>query len=70
MSTNNINGQDATIDLQFDLGSLSKSAQEAEKIANKMATNIAKTINDKLSNLKIGIKKNDLNKLDELSEKC
>lgn len=69
MSTNNINGQDATIDLQFDLGSLSKSAQEAEKIANKMATNIAKTINDKLSNLKIGIKKNDLNKLDELSQK-
>lgn len=69
MSTNNINGQDATIDLQFDLGSLSKSAQEAEKIANKMATNIAKTINDKLSNLKIGIKKNDLKKLDELSQK-
>jgi hypothetical protein len=69
MSTNNINGQDATVDLQFDLGSLSKSAQEAEKIANKMATNIAKTINDKLSNLKIGIKKNDLNKLDELSQK-
>ena len=60
MSTNNINGQDATVDLQFDLGSLSKSAQEAEKIglitkvveANQLATtveNLAKTLVEQCS---------------------
>lgn len=65
----NINGQTASIDIQFNNEGLAKSGQEAEKIANKTASNIAKTINEKLGKLKIGIKKGDLKKLDELSTK-
>ena len=58
----------ATLDLQFNTESLLKSATEAEKIANKTAANIAKSINGTLSNLKIGIKTSDITKVSSLNK--